>query len=238
MSELPLIALGGLLGSSHCLGMCGPFAITIGLGTRSGSSGLARQLAYSFGRIFTYSCAGALAGYGGLRIAGRGESFAYLQAAFCVLAGILLIGQGLLSLNLLPTFVTHKGPNLTCGALRNFGGLLRSRWLTHVFLAGLFTGFLPCGLVYAYLALAASTADLFHGLATMALFGLGTMPAMVLVGAGGQLLSLAVRRRLFQVAAFCVILSGVLTIDRGARAWSQAASGNRPCPYCATRIPG
>ena len=238
MSELPLIALGGLLGSSHCLGMCGPFAITIGLGTGGWWSGLARQLAYSFGRIFTYSCAGALVGYGGLRLAGRGDSFGYLQAAFCVFAGMLLIVQGLASLHLLPRFVAHKGPNLACGALRNFGGLLRSRRLTHVFLAGLFTGFLPCGLVYAYLALAASTADLFHGLATMAVFGTGTMPAMVLVGAGGQLLSLAVRRRLFQVAAICVILTGVLTIDRGARAWSQAASENRTCPYCATRTPG
>lgn len=238
MSELPLIALGGLLGSSHCLGMCGPFAITIGLGTRSWSSGLARQLAYSFGRLFTYSCAGAVVGYGGLRIAGRGSSFGYLQAAFCVLAGILLIVQGLMSLNLLPRFAAHKSPNLACGALRNFGGLLRSRRLSHVFLAGLFTGFLPCGLVYAYLALAASTADLLHGWATMAVFGAGTIPAMVLAGAGGQLLSLAARRRLFQVAAFCVILTGVLTIDRGARAWSQAAAGIRACPYCATRNPG
>jgi sulfite exporter TauE/SafE len=235
MSELPLIVLGGLLGSSHCVGMCGPFALTIGLGSRSWSTGLARQLAYSLGRVFTYSCAGAFVGYGGFRIAAAGDSFGYIQAAFCLFAGTLLVLQGLLSLNLLPRLTRHSGPSLACGALRNFGGLLRSARLTHVFLAGLFTGFLPCGLVYAYLALAASTADLFHGLATLAAFGVGTVPAMVLAGAGGQLLSLAARRRMFQVAACCVILTGLLTIDRGARAWLQAAAGIRTCPYCAMR---
>jgi sulfite exporter TauE/SafE len=232
MNELPLIALGGLLGSSHCVGMCGPFALMIGLGNRSWASGFARQLAYSLGRVFTYSCAGAVVGYSGLSIAGRGDTFGYLQSILCLLAGVLLIVQGLASLNLLPRLSSRLTAGPACGALRNFGGLLRSRRLTHVFLAGLFTGFLPCGLVYAYLALAASSADMLHGGTTMAVFGAGTIPAMVLAGAGGQMLGLAARRRILQIAACCVILTGILTIDRGARAWSQAASGSRACPYC------
>jgi len=257
MSELPLIVLGGLLGSSHCVGMCGPFALTIGLSARGWSSALTRQAAYSLGRIFTYSSAGAFVGYGGLRLVGRGSSFGEIQSVLCVLAGALLVVQGLHAANLLPRLsrlsslwrrgpraqagasAYHAGGSLPCGALRNFGGLLRSANLTHVFLGGLFTGFLPCGLVYAYLALAASTADLFHGWLTMAAFGLGTVPAMVLAGAGGRLLSLAARRRLLQVAACCVIVTGMLTIYRGAYAWPTSARGGTSdgpaCPFCAAK---
>lgn len=260
MSELPLIVLGGLLGSSHCVGMCGPFALTIGLSARGWSSALTRQAAYSLGRVFTYSCAGAVVGYGGLRLVGRGSSFGEIQAVLCVLAGALLVVQGLSAANLLPRLMpsllrlsglwpgaqrreapaaTHHAGGMPCGALRNFGGLLRSANLTHVFLGGLFTGFLPCGLVYAYLALAASTADLFRGWLTMAAFGLGTVPAMVLAGAGGRLLSLAARRRLLQVAACCVIVTGMLTIYRGAYAWPTPAHGGASagpsCPFCAAK---
>jgi len=239
MSELPLIVLGGLLGSSHCVGMCGPFALTIGLGSRDWSSALSRQMAYSSGRLFTYCCAGAVVGYGGLRLVASASSYGNAQSILCVLAGTLLVLQGLLVANLLPRLAMLKSPSLPCGALRNFGGLLRSGNLSHVFLGGLFTGFLPCGLLYAYLALAASTADLFHGMATMAAFGAGTFPAMILAGTSGRLLNLAARRRVFQVAACCVILTGGLTIYRGARAWSQtAAAGSGTCPFCASKEPG
>ncbi len=55
MIELPLVLLGGLLGSSHCIGMCGGFAISIGLGNRRLSSHVLRQLVYSSGRVFTYA---------------------------------------------------------------------------------------------------------------------------------------------------------------------------------------
>ncbi|HXY35153.1 MAG TPA: sulfite exporter TauE/SafE family protein, partial [Planctomycetaceae bacterium] len=156
MTDLPLIALGGLLGSSHCLGMCGPFALTIGLGTRPWTSALSRQLAYSFGRIFTYSCAGTVAAYGGLRLVGRGTTFGQTQSALCVLAGVLLVIQGLSAANVLPRIRFSRGGTTSCGALLHFGGLLRSPKTSHVFLAGVATGFLPCGLVYAYLALAAA----------------------------------------------------------------------------------
>ena len=258
MNELPLIALGGLLGSSHCVGMCGPFALTIGLSARGWSSALTRQVAYSLGRIFTYSCAGAV---GGIRRVAtcRSRLILRLNPSRTVRVGRSTPGRAgsACRQSSAPSAATfqsvapgpraqtgasayHAGGSLPCGALRNFGGLLRSANLTHVFLGGLFTGFLPCGLVYAYLRLAASTADLFHGWLTMAAFGSGTVPAMVLAGAGGRLLSLAARRRLLQVAACCVIITGMLTIYRGAYAWPTSARGGTSdgpaCPFCAAKI--
>lgn len=71
-------------------------------------------------------------------------------------------------------------PCLSGGLL---GSLLRTPGWQAAFMAGLLTGFLPCGLVYAYLALATSTNDPLSGLTIMIAFGLGTMPLMILTGA-------------------------------------------------------
>ncbi len=70
-----------------------------------------------------------------------------------------------------------------------FGAFLLAPGLGNAFFAGVFTGFLPCGLVYAFLALASATQNMFAGWLTMLAFGLGTMPIMVLTGLGGGLLT-------------------------------------------------
>jgi uncharacterized protein len=230
--DLPLIFLGGLLGSSHCIGMCGGFALSIGGTAPSLAHNLRRQAVYSCGRIFTYVCGGALAGYGGMRLADRASEWVNVAACLAVAAGLLLVWQGLLAAGVLRRRVPAASvmPCLGGSLLATF---LRSPGLRHIFLAGLFTGLLPCGLVYAYLALASSTRGLLLGVATMALFGLGTVPLMVLAGASGSLLSLAARRRLLQVAAWCVVATGCLAIARGlgflhvAGIWIAAG-----CPYC------
>ncbi len=80
------------------------------------------------------------------------------------------------------------------------------------------TGLLPCGLVYGFLALACSTASLPRGAATMAAFGLGTVPLMVLTGTGASLVSMVTRRRLLRFAAWCVVLTGIVSLARGTMA--------------------
>jgi sulfite exporter TauE/SafE len=82
-------------------------------------------------------------------------------------------------------------------------------------LAGVLTGFLPCGLVYGFLALASSSASVWVGLLIMSLFGAGTAPLMILAGAGGSLLALAGRRNLLRVSAVCVCVAGLVSIARG-----------------------
>jgi sulfite exporter TauE/SafE len=81
--------------------------------------------------------------------------------------------------------------------------------------AGVATGFLPCGLVYSFLALAVASGGLESGLMQMAMFGLGTVPAMVLVGCGGKLLTIGMRQRVYRLAACFVIALGALTVWRG-----------------------
>ncbi len=249
MIELPLVFLGGLLGSAHCVGMCGGFALLIGAPARRWSANLARQLVYSCGRIFTYCAFGGVVGYGGLRLAqGLGE-LVNIQATISIVAGVLLVAQGLMSTGMLqyarhylrPAGATHGiavgqvpgGAGMGCLMGGLVGAFLRDARWSHAFLAGVFTGLLPCGLVYAYVALAASTSDLFSGMATMAAFGAGTVPLMVLAGSGSALFSLAGRRRLLMLAAWCVVLTGLLSIARGV-GFLELPPGSPPtdCPLC------
>jgi sulfite exporter TauE/SafE len=217
MIELPLVFLGGLLGSAHCIGMCGGFAVTIGLSTTGVLANLRRQLIYTAGRIFTYSFLGVAAGYAGLWAASRVTLWINVQAALCVLAGLLLAAQGLIGLGLVPRrFSSQRSAVGSLCLARSFvGPFLASSRLIDVLVAGVLTGFLPCGLVYGFLALASSSASISAGLIIMILFGAGTAPLMMLTGTGASLLSYARRQSLLRISASCVLLTGVVSIARG-----------------------
>lgn len=237
MIEWPLVFLGGFLGSAHCLGMCGALAVSIGLGAPGPLGNLQRQIVYTLGRVFTYSFLGAVAGFAGMRLVHLSVEFVNLQALLAVVAGGLLILQGLWSAGLLPRVLFFSGRAAACPGNSAFSTFLSSPNLQDVFLAGLLTGFLPCGLVYAFLTLAASTGSLWIAASTMALFGAGTAPAMILTGIGATVFNLTSRRHLFRLAAVCVILTGLLTLARGIVAAQSARASNQSsptaCPLCA-----
>jgi sulfite exporter TauE/SafE len=215
--ELPLIFLGGLLGSAHCIGMCGGFAVTVGLSAAGLVANLRRQLIYSTGRIFTYAFLGIAAGFAGSWFANRAGLWINAQASLCVLAGFLLTGQGLLALGLIPRPLQARwtrGSSL-CLARSFLGPFLASSRSTDTLVAGVLTGFLPCGLVYGFLALASSSASISAGLLIMILFGAGTAPLMLMTGAGASLLSYTRRQSLLRVSAICVFLTGLVSIARG-----------------------
>lgn len=240
MSDLPgelgLTFVAGLLGSSHCIGMCGGFAMILGMTSRGRWGGLGRQLAYSAGRIFTYSVLGCVAGLIGDRVVrlGLASGAARIGASLCVLAGLFLIVEGLKSAGVF--WLRKPVAGSSCGgclASPLFHQFLRGDGLQNAFLGGLLTGFLPCGLVYAFLALAAARAHPLEGLAVMSAFGLGTVPLMVAAGIGSTLLSIVGRNRLLKAAAWCVVVTGLLTIVRGAGyLWAADAATSAACPFC------
>jgi sulfite exporter TauE/SafE len=262
--------VGGLLGSAHCIGMCGGFAVTVGSFCPRMPAGLTHQAIYSAGRIFTYGFLGAMTAWAGSRLGGSGGLFSGAQQAMAIVAGVLMIGLGVSTLGLIPfrriydrvlawilstsrawrghlaredmgckpvprrepqaggrpdeSLVTSVGSpqgvaaNYDTGmAASFFGHFLRPTAQRGVFLAGVFTGFLPCGLVYAFLALAASTGNPLAGWLGMACFGLGTVPAMVLTGCGGAMVTARWRARVQRVAAVFVIGIGAVTFYRGVR---------------------
>lgn len=108
MIELPLIFLGGLLGSAHCIGMCGPLAISLSAAAPAGTSHLRRQLVFSLGRIFTYAFCGAVAGFGGAWASSPDRGFVLSQAWLAIFAGSLLFIMGLGTTGILPKLTTKK----------------------------------------------------------------------------------------------------------------------------------
>ncbi len=230
MIELPLVFLGGILGSSHCLGMCGPLALMLGSNRDRVVRNVGRQLIYSLGRLTTYSIMGAAAGFAGLWLGTKTTTLVQVQAALAILAGIVLIILGLATIGVV-RLPDAKWLRASCFAV-SLKTFLTSPGVVYTFLAGTFTGLIPCGLVYAFLALAASTGNMGYGALTMAAFGLGTVPLMVLTGCGGTVLGQAARTRIFQIAAYCVIVTGVISIARGAGFLTFLGNEVRNCPLC------
>lgn len=228
--ELLLVFTSGLLGSAHCIGMCGPFALTLGTASRGWRDNLVRQTLYSLGRVFTYATLGAVAGYAGMRVVRWQWNGVHMAAVVSILAGLVLIYEGLVSAGMVRRRVT--GASTFCPGGSMLGSFLRGPRRIDVFLAGLATGFLPCGLVYGFLGLATAGSQMGQGALLMACFGLGTMPAMVATGLGGTLLQAGLRRRLFTLAAWSVVLAGTLAVWRGVEFLN--AKPNQPaCPFCA-----
>ena len=231
MIELPLVFVAGILGTAHCLGMCGPFALAIGSGATGWSSALAKQAAYTAGRVFTYGTLGAAAGFCGTRLVHAWPTIVNIPAMLAIIAGALLVYQGLRATGLFHRQGVGRAVN-PCLVGGFLGQFLRQPGSGGVFLAGVFTGFLPCGLLYGMLALAMSSHSVLVGGITMVVFGLGTAPAMMLAGLSGRWRGLATRRWLYAAAAWCLVLTGVVSVARGV---SFVSPGDKPasgCPMC------
>lgn len=231
MIELPMIFVAGILGTAHCLGMCGPFALAIGGSASGWSSALAKQGLYTLGRVFTYGILGAIAGYCGTRLVHSLPAVVNIPATLAIVAGILLVYQGLLATGLFrKRGISRTGTPCLAGGF--IGQFLRQPGSSGAFLAGIFTGFLPCGLLYGMLALAVSTHSVIFGGLTLVVFGLGTAPAMMLAGLSGRLMSLATRRWLYASAAWCLVLTGVVSVARGVSFLSIGEKAATGCPMC------
>lgn len=232
MTSWWLAMVGGLLGSSHCVGMCGAFAAVVGLRANSFAGNLRAQLIYSLGRLMSYGTLGAAAGFAGNRLASASPAFIHVPAILCLFAGLFLLREGLLATRL---FRRNVSGTSSAGCLMGglFATILKAPGARNTFVAGVATGLLPCGLVYAFVSLAASSGDLLQGLGLMTAFGLGTVPLMVATGCGAGLVSWSVRQWIWQVAAWSVVLTGLLTVGRGVAFLKWEGENQRAsCPFC------
>jgi sulfite exporter TauE/SafE len=238
--ELPLVIAGGLLGSAHCVGMCGGFVLTLGSRAASWRINIARQIVFGSGRVFSYVSLGAAAGYGGRRLVSA-SGFVDAQSWLAVTAGVLLVWQGIAATGLFGR-LTSSGRRRrkevappACIRPGLLGNLLRTRGWSASLAAGVLTGLLPCGLVYAFAALAGAAGSLGAGMAVMACFGLGTLPMMTALGLGASLLGVVGRQKMLKAAAWCVVVSGVVSVSRGATnliARPLEPQAVPQCPFC------
>jgi uncharacterized protein len=174
--EASLLAalIGGLVGSVHCFGMCGGIAGALGM---AGGGRASMAISYSVGRVASYSVAGAIAGAIGAGLAGAAGLGPWLR----LLMGLMLVLIGL------QVAVNWKllAPLEAAGALlwRRLAPVARRlippRHAGQALALGALWGWLPCGLVYGMLAAAAASGTAAGGALFMAVFGLGTAPAMI-----------------------------------------------------------
>ena len=201
----------GLFGSLHCVGMCGPIALLIPLQRQLKGFRSLQLGAYFIGKTLAYALMGLLFG-----LVGEGIFIAEYQQEFSIFAGLLMILMGLFSL--LHLRVKGLGNPLLKGfsLLKNaLGKQLSKKTLTSSLSIGFLNGFLPCGLVYTALFGALAMGNWWGSMTYMTVFGVGTIPLMLLLILLGDFLPLALRRRLNQWLPLVVILVGILFILRG-----------------------
>lgn len=189
-------ALLGLLGSFHCLGMCGPLALAIP------GEHPARALLYHLGRVLTYGVLGLGSGLIGdlLRIAG-------FQQWMSILSGVLI-----LIIVWLPTkyFSSLSGP-----VYKWIGGISENASTPVMLLSGMANGLLPCGLVYVAMAGSLSADSAAGSMLYMMVFGLGTIPLLLVLAFAGKLMSVSSRNILRKLIPYAASLVACLLIVRG-----------------------
>lgn len=202
--------LVGFLGSFHCVGMCGPLALSLPVSQLPKWQRAGSVFLYNTGRIFTYAMLGLIIGFAGQNIKLSG-----FQNTFSIISGIILV---LIALQL---FLQKSGQ--TPVFLRKFQGrvmdlmnyALQKKSLSGFLLLGMANGLLPCGMVYLAIAGAVNTGNVVAGIAFMTMFGLGTFPAMMVLSLAGYRVSLSVRNRIKTLVPYVVSVMGILLILRG-----------------------
>jgi sulfite exporter TauE/SafE len=184
MPEISFLAafLTGLLGGTHCVGMCG------GIVAAMSFQGAERQpwrfhVGYSVGRIASYSAFGAVAGLIG-SAAFLSDNLLPVQRALYVLAQIMLIllGLYLAGFNQSVRILEAAGGGVWRRVQPMLARVVPVRNLAQALAAGAFWGWLPCGLVYSVLVMALAAGDALKGAALLLAFGLGTLPNLLLMG--------------------------------------------------------
>lgn len=218
---LPGLFLAGLAGSvMHCAPMCGPFVlgqvtdrlarVAAGRLCEASRLGAALLVPYHCGRLTSYAVLGAVAGsLGALPARGPAEGALLLLAALM----FLLHGGGWLG-RFMRRFVPGLGRappalvRLIRGATR---GVDRTHWTGGLAL-GLALGLLPCGFLYAALAVAAASASAGLGALAMLAFGAGTVPSLIAVGLAGRTWHRAIATVAPALMLFNAVVLGMMAV--------------------------
>jgi sulfite exporter TauE/SafE len=205
-SSFSLLAplLVGLAGGLHCAGMCGGIVAALSLSRPPTRPRYALSLLlYHSGRIGSYVLLGVLFGLVGGIVAGAPLRMA--QQGVTVVAGAIMLVFALQVGGFIPETRLLSAIRLPSSPLRNAADGRLSAWLA----VGVMNGLLPCGLVYAALAMALAAATPVAGGIVMLLFGLGTIPPLLGVAFAARMIDPARRGVALKIGAILVALYGV-----------------------------
>jgi len=206
----------GLVGSIHCVQMCGPIVLSYSLPLAGTPRMWRAHVWYNLGRITTYSVLGALAGAAGgaIGLAGRLAGIAHggriLAGAAMIAAGIYLLGLARPA-----SLVRIDRPGIAARLARFGKRFMLSVNPSSKFRLGLAFGFLPCGLIYAALLKAVDAGTASGGALTMLAFGLGTAGALFAAGMASSFAGWRLGQWSNRIAAPAVLLFGAILLWRG-----------------------
>jgi sulfite exporter TauE/SafE len=198
----------GILGSFHCIGMCGPIALAIAGKDRN--KYIFNKLLYNSGRAVTYAALGGLVGLVGFSLALAG-----IQQWISILMGIFILGMAFFYKES-ERWITGSTFSTALIKLKSYlGKSIKRGGPRAFFVSGVLNGFLPCGMVYMALVASLALQEPLLGVAYMFVFGLGTFPVMILLMFSKDLFPMNFRLKVNRVMPYFVMFMGVLFIVRG-----------------------
>ncbi|MAD96156.1 MAG: hypothetical protein CMB99_02405 [Flavobacteriaceae bacterium] len=202
--------LFGLVGSLHCVGMCGPIALMLPVERKNKTKQFFQVSSYHLGRIFTYAIIGLLFGT-------LGKTFNLLgfQQYISIISGVLMIAIILFPRIVHQFGVSQKLTKLIFTIKNKLGSELKKKDNNTFFTLGFLNGFLPCGLVYMAVLGALASSHFLEGSLYMVLFGLGTVPLMTAITYAPNLNLFGKTLNFKKVIPVLVVFMGVLFVVRG-----------------------
>lgn len=201
----------GLLGSFHCVGMCGPIALALPVHQYPPFQKYVGIVVYNIGRAFTYSILGLIFG-----LLGQSFYIGGFQQSLSIFLGVFILISILFSYTRLNSVIKFNFLIRFINTLKNsLGKLFSKKGIHFLFIIGILNGLLPCGLVYMAVAGAVATGNYLNGSMFMFMFGMGTLPAMLAISVFGQFISVRFRNGMHKAVPVMVSIMAVLLIVRG-----------------------
>lgn len=201
----------GLLGSFHCVGMCGPIAFLLPVDRSNNVKKVGQIFLYHFGRILAYSIIGLIFG-----LVGKSLNLFGFQQQLSILIGVLMLAVIFIPQKTFNNYNFSKPIYRIISKVKSALGKELKKKTPDTFLTiGFLNGFLPCGLVYMAVFGAIASGNALEGSLYMAIFGLGTIPLMTSTIYLGNFLNGQVRQRIRRAIPVFVVIIGCLFIVRG-----------------------
>ena len=201
----------GLLGSFHCVGMCGPIAFMLPVDRTNSFRKITQIFTYHFGRLLAYSIIGLFFG-----LVGKSLYIFGFQQQLSIAIGVLMIIVVLIPVQTFNRYNFSKPVyNIISKVKSSLGKALKKKTADTFLTIGFLNGFLPCGLVYMAVFASLAMQSTTQGSLYMVLFGLGTIPLMTTAIYIGKFLNIKAKQRIQKAIPVFVIIIGLLFIIRG-----------------------
>lgn len=216
----------GLIGSFHCLGMCGPIAMALPIGHRDNSSRLLGGMIYNLGRVFTYSFLGLILGLaGGFLISPKIQNIVSISFGALIVIYLLLPSKTKTVLRISPNQA------LLVRLRKQIAKFLYIENNSSLFGIGMLNGLLPCGMIYLALTSSFLAGSAIKGSLFMFSFGMGTFPVMLAAVFFGSFVNQHIRSKLRKLVPVFLFFMAALLIVRGMNLGIPYLSPSLPTPH-------